>query len=348
MSKTTRIGIFGAGLIGREHAKHILNAEGVELAAIADPSPAAAETATLHDVPLYESYEELLDQAHVDAVIVALPNAMHADAAVAAIERGVPVLVEKPLADSIEAAARIVEASERTGVPVLVGHQRRFAPDISAAKEFIEQGGLGDIIAAGILSTWRKSDVYFEAAWRTQKGGGPVLINLIHDIDVIRHLVGEIESVVALGSNKARSFAVPDTVGAVLNFENGAIATAIASDAAASPWCWDLASGYGAYFPNPSNAGDVYFISGTTASLSLPSLTLHRHDGENHWQQPIVQTTLDRTEANTYVTQLEHFGAVARGEIEPVMTARDGYRTLAATLAIDESAETGNRVSVQK
>lgn len=348
MSQHTRIGIFGAGLIGREHAKHSVAAKGIELVAIADPSENAQDTTDIYGVPLYENYQDLLDQVEVDAVVVALPNAMHADAAIAALKRGIPALVEKPLADTLEAAARIVDCSETTGTPVLVGHQRRYAADIAAAKRFIDDGGLGTIVSAGILSTWRKPEDYFDVEWRTQKGAGPVLINLIHDIDVIRHLVGEVQSVVSLGSNKARKFEVLDTVGAVLEFENGAIGTALASDAAASPWCWDLASGYGAYFPAPSRGGDVYFISGTTGSLSLPSLTLHRHEGENHWQQPIVQTTIPREEVHPYVSQLEHLGEIARGSAHPKISARDGYRTLAVTIAIDESAETGNRVTVKK
>lgn len=336
MRDPVKIGLFGAGLIGKEHVRYCREAEGVELAAIADPSPAGEILAQEMGVAHFSDYPSLMDNCAVDAVIVALPNTMHADASVAALDRGLTVLVEKPIADTLDAAQRIIDASERNKVPVLVGHQRRYAPDIVAAKQFIDEGGLGEIVSVGIHSTWRKHEEYYEVPWRSQKGGGPVLINLIHDIDAIRHLVGDIDAVMAMGSSSVRNFPVADTAGAVLRFGNGAIGTAIASDAAASPWCWDLTSGYGAYFPPPP-PGDVYFISGTEASISLPSLTLYRHQGPNNWQSPMGTSVLKRVEANPYVVQLDHLAAVARREAEPVVSARDGFRTLAVAMTIDES-----------
>lgn len=347
MQQIIRVGLFGAGLIGKEHAKYLGLAEGVELAAIADPAPAAAELAAELGVPHYADYNELLDNAGVDAVIIALPNVMHADAAVAAIEHGVAAIVEKPISDSLADGKRILDASEKHGVPVLVGHQRRYAPDIAAARAFIAEGGIGRVVSVGVLSSWRKNEEYYEVEWRKRKGGGPILINLIHDIDAIRYLVGEIDSVVAMGSNSIRGFEVADTGGALLRFENGAIGTATFSDAAASPWCWDLTSGYGAYFPSPP-PGDTYFIAGTEASIALPSLTVYRHEGPNHWQSPITTTTLERVEVNPYIAQLEHLAAVVRDGAEPISSARDGYNTLAVAAAIDESLETQAHVTVQR
>lgn len=334
MTPAVKVGLIGAGLIGREHAKYCQTAKGLELFGIADVSAEAAATARQYDVPLFHDYRELLGHPDIDAVIIALPNAMHDEVAVAAMERGLPVLVEKPLADTLEAARHIVDMSEHFGVPVLVGHQRRYAPDVAAAKEFIREGGLGQIVSVAIHSTWRKDDDYFNVGWRTTKGAGPVLINLIHDIDVIRYLVGEIESTVSLGSTAARGFEVADTVGAVMKFAHGAIGTALTSDAAASPWCWDLTSGYGAYFPRPP-AGDVYYISGTEASLALPSLTVSRHKGASNWQVPIEQSTLSRIEVNPYVAQLEHFCAVTLNEAAPLISAADAIKSLKVALEIE-------------
>lgn len=346
MTSPLRVGLFGAGLIGKEHAKYLGLAEGVELAAIADPTPAAVELARELGVAHFDDYTSLLGAGGIDAVIIALPNAMHADAAVAAIERGVAVLVEKPIADSLEDGRRILDASEEHGVPVLVGHQRRYAPDVAAARAFITEGGIGEIVSVGVLSTWRKHDEYYEAQWRTRKGGGPILINLIHDLDAIRYLVGEISSVVAMGSSTARGFEVADTGGVIMRFENGAIGTATFSDAAASPWSWDLTSGYGAYFPAATPDADVYFIAGTKGAISLPSLTVFRHEQGNHWQVPITASTLDRGEGNAYITQLEHLAAVVRDGAAPVSSARDGVGTLAVAAAIEQSLETGAVVEV--
>ena len=346
MTHPLRVGLFGAGLIGKEHAKYLGLTDGVELAAIADPTPAAAELARELGVAHFDDYIALLDAGGVDAVIIALPNVMHADAAVAAIERGIPAIVEKPIADSLEDGRRILDASEKHGVPVLVGHQRRYAPDIAAARAFIAEGGIGDVVSVGILSSWRKHDEYYEVEWRTRKGGGPLLINLIHDLDAIRYLVGEISSVVAMGSNTARGFEIADTGGVLLRFANGAIGTATFSDAAASPWNWDLTSGYGAYFPTATPDADVYFIAGTEGAISLPSLTVFRHEEGNHWQVPITASTLDRVDGNAYIAQLEHLAAVVREGATPISSARDGFNTLAVAAAIEESLETGAFVEV--
>ncbi|MCW4385487.1 Gfo/Idh/MocA family oxidoreductase [Salinibacterium sp. SYSU T00001] len=347
MDKQTRVGLIGAGLIGKEHAKYLGIASGVELAAIADPTPAAQSLAEELGVPHFSDYEALLDSGLVDAVIVALPNVMHADATTSAVARGIVVLVEKPIADSLEDGRRILEAAEAASVPVLVGHQRRYAPDIAAAKAFIEEGGLGTIVSVAMLSTWRKPDEYFEVEWRRRVGGGPVLINLIHDIDVMRYLVGDIDSVTAMGSSAIRGFEVADTGGALFRFSNGAIGTASFSDAAASPWNWDLTSGSGAYFPPPP-PGDAYFISGTKASIALPSLTVYEHEEGNHWQVPIRTRTLERRDTNPYIAQLEHLAAVVRGEAEPVISARDGFRSLAVAVAVDQSLATSPAVKVEK
>lgn len=347
MQAPIKVGLIGAGLIGKEHATYLGLAEGVELAAIADPAPAAATLAAELGASHYTDYIDMLDNAGVDAVLVALPNVMHADASIAAIERGIAVLVEKPIAGTLDDGRRILDASIKHKVPVLVGHQRRYAPDIAAARAFIAEGGIGRVVSVGILSTWRKHDEYYEVEWRTRKGNGPLFINLIHDIDAIRYLVGDIDSVVAMGSSEIRQHEVADTGGVLLRFANGAIGTATMSDAAASPWCWDLTSGYGAYFPTPP-PGDTYFIAGTEASIALPSLTIYRHEGGNHWQKPITTTTLPRVEANPYTTQLEHFGAVIRGEVEPISSARDGFSSLAVAVAIEESLDTKQFVEVQR
>lgn len=336
MNQHIRVGLIGAGLIGKEHAKYLGMANGVELAAIADPTPAAAELAANLGVLHFFDYVELLDSGIADAVVIALPNVMHADATVAAVSRDIAVLVEKPIASSIEDGQRIVDAAEARSVPVLVGHQRRYAPDIRAAKAFIEEGGLGQIVSVNMLSTWRKNDEYYDVEWRTKPGAGPVLINLIHDIDAIRYLVGDITHVTAVGSSAVRGLEVADTGAAIFRFENGAIGTASFSDAAASPWNWDLLSGSGAYFPDPPQ-GDSYFISGTKASIALPSLTVYEHEDGNHWQVPIRTRVLDRTAQNAYIAQLEHLAAVVRGEAEPVISARDGFNSLVVAVAVDDA-----------
>ena len=137
-----------------------------------------------------------------------------------------------------------------------------------------------------MLSTWLKPDDYFDVKWRRQRGGGPILINLIHDIDLMRYLFGEIESVQAQSSNAIRGFEVEDTAAAVLRFRNGALGTVTVSDTTAAPWNWDLSAGEAERFPRQDV--DAHFYSGTDGSLTLPRLQLWRYRDARGWHDPLT------------------------------------------------------------
>ena len=146
----------------------------------------------------------MLDEVTPEGVIIATPNDLHVPLSLTCVERGIPVLVEKPVADTVEAARSLAKASESAGVPVLVGHHRRHSPIIRKARKIVQSGALGELVALSALFLVHKPDGYFQAAWRRRAGGGPVLINLIHDMDSLRFLAGEITSVQAVTSNRQR------------------------------------------------------------------------------------------------------------------------------------------------
>lgn len=198
------LGIAGAGLIGRAHVERMRRSAECRLVAIADPGPEAAAYAGSLGVAHYADLETMLAAERLDGVIVATPNAAHTPNALACIGRGLPVLIEKPLAESLANAERIVDAAERAGVPVLVGHHRRHNPILRQARELVRSGGLGRVATVSAFAAFLKPDPYFDTAWRREPGGGPVLINLIHVIDDLRFLCGEIAEIKAIGSNALR------------------------------------------------------------------------------------------------------------------------------------------------
>jgi predicted dehydrogenase len=140
MNRPMRIGVAGAGLIGRKHVELIEASQDCAIAAIADPSAEAKAFAETHSISWYPDHSELLRQKKPDGMIVASPNAMHLAMTMDCVERGVPVLVEKPVTDTVASAKRLYEAVQRSGVPVLVGHHRRHNPIIKAAREGIAGG----------------------------------------------------------------------------------------------------------------------------------------------------------------------------------------------------------------
>ena len=151
----------------------------------------------------------------------------------------------------------------RSGVPVLVGHHRRHNPRIKAIRDKVAGGEIGQLTAVVGLWLLKKPDDYFDVAWRREAGGGPLLINLLHDIDNLRFICGEISEVQAMTSNKARGFAVEDTAGLLLKFAGGAIGTVTLSDTTPAPWSWELSSGENAAYPKQDQ----------------PLLSVRRHQG---------------------------------------------------------------------
>lgn len=347
MSTKLPIAVIGAGLIGKTHVDRALRSDSVELVAIADPTPEAAALARAVNVPSFPDHQALLDAMKPKGVVVATPNATHAHIAVDCLERGAAVLVEKPIADTLEDGRRICEASRVTGLPVLVGHQRRHNPIMRKAKAIVSGGALGQPVCATVMCTWLKPRDYF-VPWRRQKGGGPILINLIHDIDLMRHLYGEIASVQAIASNAVRGFEVEDTAVVALRFRNGALGTVTVSDTAVAPWNWDLSAGEAERFPRQDI--NAHFYSGTEGSLTLPRLELWRYRQDQGpaqgWHDPL---TVERTAVHTgcpYTEQLRHFAALVEGREAPVCSALDGFRTLEATLAATQAAESGQAVAL--
>ena len=339
MNAPLRIGLIGAGLIGQKHAAYLEASPDCRLTAIADPSPDAAAVAVEHDAAFHADFNEMMSSQDLDGVIIAAPNDLHEASGIAAASRGLPMIVEKPIASDLAAAARLTAAAEKAGVPLLVGHHRRYNPFAQRARTLVREGALGRLVAVNTIWCVRKPEPYFDAAWRTKPGGGPVLINLIHEIDMLRFICGEITEVMALSSNAARGFEVEDSASVALRFENGALGTALMSDMAPSPWTWEQASGENhPTFPENDQNPSRFF--GTEAAMEFPRLEIWRHDGAVDWNSPLTSEPMPLPGGDVYTEQIAHFARVIRGEEMPIITGEDASRSLAATLAVIEAANT--------
>lgn len=339
------IALIGAGAIGRMHAERCLRHPDVQLAAIADPTEAGRAYAESVGVPWFADHRALLDRTPaLGAAIVATPNATHLAVGLDCIARGLPLLVEKPLADTLESGRLLCEAAEQARVQLLVAHHRRHNPIQRRARELVAGGLLGRPVAVNVMATWLKPDSYFELAWRRQPGGGPVLINLIHDIDQLRFMLGEITEVQAVTSNAVRGFEVEDTAAVLLRFASGALGTLITSDAVAAPWNWDLGAGEAVHYTQQDI--DSMFITGTEGSLTLPGLRIWRYAGARGWHEALTQERTAQHHGDPYVEQLRHLRGVAEGREQPLCSGRDGLRTVQVALAVHEAAATRRPVSL--
>lgn len=337
------IGLIGAGLIGRKHAGHIGASEACTLTAIADPSLEAKRFAVEQGAACYADFEAMLASEKLDGVIIAAPTPLHEAAGIACANHGLPMIIEKPITDDLDAAARLCEAAEKAGVPLLVGHHRRYNPNAQRARDMVRGGALGRLVAVDVLWAVCKPDPYFEADWRRHPGGGPVLINLIHEIDLLRFICGEITEVMALSSSAVRGFDVEDSAAVALRFEGEALATVLISDTAPSPWSFEQASGEN-HPTFPRNQENPTRFVGTEAALEFPRLKLWRHDGAISWNEPLSSEQIALPERNVFDEQIAHFARVISGEETPIITGADASRSLEATLAVIEAAKTGSVV----
>ena len=344
MTSKVRLAVLGAGLIGKRHIHHVLAEPMAELCAIVDPSDAGKAVAAERGVRWSPSLQDLLALEKPDGLIVATPNQVHVQNGLEAIAAGVPALIEKPIADDIEAGRRLVEAAEAARVPLLTGHHRRHNPMIRRAKAILDEGRVGRVLAAHAMFWLFKPDDYFDTTWRRAAGGGPVFLNLIHDIDNLRYLLGDVATVQARESNAVRGHAVEETSVVLLEFKSGVLATCSVSDAVVGPWSWEHSAGENPDFPREDQF--CYLIGGTHGSLSIPGLELWHQPQKRSWLNPFARTRESFDRQDPLALQIRNFCRVIRGEEQPVVSAREGLETLKVIMAVKQAARTGEVVKL--
>lgn len=336
------IAVVGAGLIGRKHLEVI--AKFAQVAAIVDPNPASEKLASNYGTLWFKDLDDYLAKHVPDGVIVASPNTLHLDHGRSCLQANLPVLIEKPLAESAQNALALAKMSDDLNVPVLVGHHRRHSPLVKTAKSLITEGKLGQIATLSAQFWLYKPDDYYQATWRTKHGGGPVFINLIHDIDLLRHFCGDIVAVQAMESSKIRGFDVEDTAALTLQFASGTLGTVSISDTVVAPWSWELTAGENPAYPKTSMA--AYMLGGTEASLSVPDLSLWHHTGAKSWWSPIENTPQTSDPKDPVEEQFKHFLEVISGSAEPLVPASEGAKNLQVLDAIKLAAAHGGTQKV--
>lgn len=346
--KKLRLAVVGCGLIGKEHISRIQRSARAQLCATVDPKLTDNSPLVRTSCAHFESLERLFAEVKPDGVILATPNALHFSQAKYCLEAGIGVLVEKPMTDNLEDAAKLTELVEAERGHLLVGHHRAHSPIMACATDVIKRGVLGKLVAIQGSALFYKPDHYFDAApWRVQKGGGPILINLIHEIGNLRQLCGEIEEVHALSSNAIRGHPVEDTAAVLFRFESGALGTFILSDTASASRSWEQTTGENPAYPSYPDE-DCYYVAGTQGSLSLPTMRLKRfvNAQEPSWWTELTSSVLEYRREDPLEIQLEHFCDLIEGKCSPRVSAFDGMQNLKVIDAIQRSIELGEKVAI--
>jgi predicted dehydrogenase len=230
---------------------------------------------------------------------------------------------------------------------MLVGHHRRHSAALRAAQQVVQSGRLGRLVSVMGSALFYKAGDYFSAApWRKEPGGGPVLINLIHDIDNLRMLCGDITHVQAMASSAVRGFAVEDTAAMTLRFAGGALGTFTLSDTAAAPRSWEQTSGENPDYPRDESQ-DCYFLAGTRGSLAVPTLRTWTYAGEASWWLPFDTARIELQPLDPLAAQLDHFCDVIGRRTAPLVTVQDALASLRVVEAIRRAMASGREEPVR-
>ncbi|WP_042778072.1 Gfo/Idh/MocA family protein [Sinorhizobium fredii] len=344
MTQRVKLAVLGAGLIGKRHIQHVLAEPSAQLSAVVDPTPVGETIAKEAGVKWFTSFADMIAADRPDGIIVATPNQAHIQNGLEAVEAGVPVLIEKPIADDIISGEKLIAAAEAKGVPLLTGHHRRHNPVMQKAKEIIESGKLGRVLVVNAMFWLFKPDDYFDISWRRERGAGPVFLNLIHDVDNLRYLLGDVAAVQARESNAVRGNAVEETAVILIEFKNGVLGTATVSDSVVAPWSWEMTTGENPAYPRTEQS--CYMIGGTHGSLAVPALEVWRNPGKRSWWEPLDQKRIEVDEEDPLVLQIRQFCKVIRGGEPPLVSGREGLETLRVIDAVKRSAATGERIEL--
>ena len=347
LAAPVRLGIVGTGTIGRLHAALAAGRQDVALVGLSGFDEGAPSLAAQLGVPLHTDYRELIDRG-LDGVIVATPNQLHLEIGAFFARHGVHLLIEKPIADTLVAGKELCAVAAHHGVHLLVGHHRRYNNLVKAAAVAVAND-IGRLVATNAMVTMRKPDSYYEPEWRRSAGAGPLLVNLVHEVDLQQAVCGDIDRVQAASAKVGREFEFDDTAAVVLHFRNGALGTILITESTPSPWSWEASVSEGMGFHNAGR--DHARFVGTAASLSFPSMTTWTYraaDGEPGWSTPLHVTHLGVEPNDPYFDQITHFARVIRGLETPHVSGVEGLRSLAVVAAVIEAARSGAIVDVDE
>ncbi len=228
MSKKVRMAVVGCGAIGRVHSRAISGLDEAQLVAVCDVHEDSAKAlATDFDCNYYTDYRRMLDAEEVDLVSICTPSGTRLDICEAASSRKVNILVEKPLDITVERCRRIIDMCEAAGVKLGTVFQLRFAPAFQRLKQAVSDGKFGRLILGNAQTICFRSQAYYDGGgWRgtlAQDGGGALMNQGIHSVDLLRWVMGDVKAVSAYKASLTHNIEVEDTVSASLQFVNGAM-----------------------------------------------------------------------------------------------------------------------------
>ena len=339
-NRTYGFGIVGCGMISTVHAEVIKNLPGACLVGVCDHSlERATAFAEKHGGRAYADADALLAAEGIDVIVICTPSGTHTELTVAALRTGHHVLVEKPLALTLEGLDAIKQAKVESGRTVAVISQQRFAPAVKKISALIAEGALGRLLLADISMPYHRDPSYYEAvAWRGTKAmdGGELFNQGIHGVDLLLHLCGDVRAVTGVTRTLVHNIEAEDTTVATLEFENGAIGT-LRSTTAINP-------GYPRRLTLYLTKGTVAIEDDQIVTWDVPDVERPeavKSDTDRKAHRDPMAFSIDYHLAET----ADLLAALDEGR-EPLISFDEGKRAPTVILAIYRAAEENRRITL--
>ncbi len=341
MKDKVLIGVIGCGAVARFHAESILAADNAELAGFADVrAESAAAFAKDYGARAYASVEEMLGDPSVDGVCICTPSGFHTNVALAALEAGKHILVEKPLAVTVEDCDRIIALAKEKRCVAGVISQFRFTSSVQSLRKMIQENRLGQLITGELLMKYYRSQEYYDSSsWRGTWAldGGSMMNQGIHGVDALLYLFGPAESVCGYMDTKTHVMEAEDTSVAAVRFKCGALVV--------------IQSTTSAYKGAPRNISVV----GTKGSVLITEDTIEKCDVEDYFLEPVIEENGAQNlghqspmsiSCEGHKFQIRDFADAILTGREPAVPLMESRRAVALIQGVYTSARTGTLVKL--
>lgn len=336
--KTYRIAITGCGKVAHLHAQAIDNLQNAKLAAVWSRTKSTAKNFALqYQTKAYDNISEMIKKADIDLVIVCTPHPFHRKPAIESAKAGAHVLIEKPLASTLEDCDDIIKACRESGVKLGVISQRRWYAPVRRIKSAIGAGKIGKpVLGTVILLGWRDKNYYDSDAWRgtwQQEGGGVLVNQAPHQLDILLWYMGEIEELYGLWKNLNHPYIeADDTALAIIKFKSGGIGNIVVSNSQ-KPGIYGKIHVHGETGASVGvqTDGGAMFIAGSSKVLEPPVNDLWTIPGEENLFKKWVEkdkkffNSIDPT-IFYMEQQIEDFLNALETNSSPSVTGEDGRR----------------------
>jgi UDP-N-acetyl-2-amino-2-deoxyglucuronate dehydrogenase len=352
MTEKLRFGIVGYGVIGELHARAIRSLPTAQLVAVADTVPEKIQKlAQEYPIASYANAQEMYAQEQLDIVNICTPSGMHGEHAIEAMRAGCHVIVEKPMEITLAAIEKMLQVQQETGRKLAVISQHRFDSATQQVRKLVDEQAFGRLVLGNAIIPWWRSQKYYDSgAWRGTwelDGGGVLMNQSIHSIDLLQWLMGRVKSIYAYTDTLVHSMETEDVAVAVLRFANGAVGTVAATTGA---------------YPGVGTRIEIYGDKGSAVidSDKLGYLHLARDDSEEvgpygggKKQAPTASNPGATGAADpaaigtdTHALQIADMMRAVRENGTPLLDGNEARHPVEIILGIYESARTGKEVTL--